>query len=216
MINRRPLHVAVISAALALLLVLFSSVALAQFPDPLPDPLPTPDQDVEDKEEEQQEEREQEQAEGGGPEDGEEVEIRVLGQAGDFGLGAGANIFGTGITAKFYLADRNAIQGLLGLWGWGALGFVLSGDYIREFGPLIDTEDGNLLWGLGAGGVAIFYTRIFGGSGINFGPTLIGALTWQFKEMPLELTLELRPAFIFGSATPFFNFNSGGAVRWYF
>lgn len=101
-----------------------------------------------------------------------------------------------GISAKHYLSDVNAVEGLLS-FGWG--GFAITGLYEWNW-PAFDTD--GLSWYVGGGahlGVRDrrpHETYYYDGDGGAFlGLDFIIGLEYTFEEIPLNLALDWKPAF---------------------
>lgn len=108
----------------------------------------------------------------------------------------------TGLSAKYYVGERYALQGGMGFfgWPWGSGGHL---DLLYEFPGAIRTKNESfdlpLFVGVGSkGGGYMFCTAAkagvcdvdgFAGVRVPFG----GAL--QLKHQPIEIQLELAPAF---------------------
>ncbi|MFU8802687.1 MAG: hypothetical protein ACNA8W_02660 [Bradymonadaceae bacterium] len=142
-------------------------------------------------------------------------ELQPLGEAGHFGAGIGGGTLTSGVTAKYYVGDRHALQAFVGLWRFGFLSPALSLDYVQELGPLIDIEAGHLVWGIGGGVGGIF--DLEGLEDIwHFGISAVTGPVWQFNYIPVELTIDVRPTLIFGEVFGGVRIGVGGALRWYF
>lgn len=145
-----------------------------------------------------------------------------IGKGKNIGIGLGDSTFTAGLTGKFYLNPPSAIQLFIGNYGhyYGryacvGCGIGIAGDYVYEFQDLVNESSGRLF--LGAGGGAAFYTygnRYYGGSS---GLAINGVfeLGWHFAEFPLELVLDVRPAFSFGPFGAFW-LDWGAAIRFFF
>jgi hypothetical protein len=154
-----------------------------------------------------------------------------IGSGKDIGLGLGRGTLTSGITGKFYLDQSSAVQLYLGnLGGWydrgydcrGSCGLALSGDYIFEFEDLVNEDVGRLFLG-GGGGAFLYNYGTFGryASGYSgVGVHGVFELGWHFNEFPLEIAIDIRPAFDFVSPpfddhSPFF-IDGGGSIRIFF
>ena len=79
----------------------------------------------------------------------------------------------------------------------------------------------SLRWGLGAGASAYSYS-IAGFSSLRVHASAVFELNLTFKQLPLELTSDLRPGYLLafgaleGSNGGFEPLATGGAIRWYF
>ena len=133
----------------------------------------------------------------------------TIGTTAHTGLGLGGGTFTSGVTLKHYLRDGLAVQGVAGI-GYGA---TLGADIIKEFEPLVDVPEGQLIWGVGGGAAIVNY----GNAGI-LGIAGVIELGWHFEDVPVELVLDWRPTFVSGSAdiSGFAGVGGAGAVRYYF
>jgi hypothetical protein len=138
-----------------------------------------------------------------------------IGQPGHFGAGIGGGTLSNGITAKYYIGQRHAVQGFVGLWGFRVLSPTLGLDYVQELGPLIDIEAGHLVWSIG-GGVGTIFRIGEGDDFFHFGISAVTGPVWQFKLMPIEVALDVRPSLVFGDEYGGVYVGVGGALRWYF
>src|SRR5690554_5013686 len=79
-------------------------------------------------------------------------------QSGRLGLGFGSGRVTNGVSAKYFLSESMALQGVVGsyggwgAWGWGGLG--LSADLLFEMPSLVGNKDINVNWNVGAGASA--------------------------------------------------------------
>jgi hypothetical protein len=119
-----------------------------------------------------------------------------------FGLGIGSGTGATGISGKLMVAP-GAFQGVVGFWGHGDSsgpgpgqyssidGIALSLDYLFEMPALATTQFFDLDWNFGLGGGIGIAT-----SGGTPGVAVAGVagLEFNFTKIPLDLTVEYRPA----------------------
>lgn len=100
-----------------------------------------------------------------------------------------------GISAKHFLGDVNAVEGLLS-FGWG--GFAITGLYEWNW-TAFDTD--GLGWYIGGGAhLGVRDSRPHGDPYDNDGSAFIGldfilGLEYTFEEIPLNLALDWKPAF---------------------
>jgi hypothetical protein len=120
-----------------------------------------------------------------------------------FGLGIGSGTGATGVSGKTMVASGGAIQGVLGWWGhtdsngpgpgqYGHIdGIALSLDYLFEMPPIATTPYFHLDWNFGLGGGVGVPT-----SGGTPGVAVAGiaGLEFDFTKIPLDVTIEYRPA----------------------
>jgi hypothetical protein len=125
------------------------------------------------------------------------------------GLGLGGGTFSSGVTVKHYLREGLAVQGVAG-FGYGA---TLGADVVKEFAPLVDVPEGQLVWGLGGGAAIVSY----GHAGL-LGIAGVAELAWHFEDVPVEIVLDWRPVFVSGDASisGIGGIGGAGAVRYYF
>jgi len=120
-----------------------------------------------------------------------------------FGIGIGSGTGATGVSGKL-MAGPGAFQGVVGFWGhggdpnrpgtgqYGSIdGVALSLDYLFEMPSLATTQYFNLDWNFGFGGG--FGVSTSGGTpGVAVAG--VAGLEFNFTKVPLDLTLEYRPA----------------------
>jgi len=120
-----------------------------------------------------------------------------------FGLGIGSGTGATGVSAK-WMMQPGALQFVLGFWGHGdgnsgpgprqythLDGIALSVDYLFEMPSLARTQFFNLDWSFGLGGGVGVAT---GGGTPGVAVAGIAGLEFNFTKIPLDLTVEYRPA----------------------
>lgn len=138
-------------------------------------------------------------------------------EKGTFGLGI---IFGepTGISAKLYLKDDQAVQAALGLAFIGA-GLHAHADYVFHPFILQSREVFVLPVYFGPGLRMIQYRDGRDDNYFAFGPRVVGGLLFDFKKIPLDAFVEVAAVFEyraregdhFGVAL-----NAGAGARYYF
>ncbi len=135
-------------------------------------------------------------------------------------LGAGI-ILGepTGICAKLYLKDDQAIQAAFGSAFFGG-GFQLHADYVFHPWILQDRDSFALPVYLGPGIRLIDYSAGRGEpTHAALGLRAVGGLLFDFKNVPLDAFVEaaLVPEYDFKAGNGFgLKFNAGAGVRYYF
>jgi hypothetical protein len=117
-----------------------------------------------------------------------------------FGLGIGSGTGATGVSGKL-MAGPGAFQGVVGFWGHGDKpgpgqyssidGIALSLDYLYEMPSLAHTQYFSLDWSFGLGGGVGVAT---GGGTPGVAVAGIAGLEFNFTQIPLDLTIEYRPA----------------------
>lgn len=107
-------------------------------------------------------------------------------QGGNFGLGVGSGTSAYGLSLKYYMSGRQAIQATAGI-GWG--GYLgVGGDYLFEMPEFFSSSVVNLGWNLGPGvGVGL------GNDGLYTGASFVGGFEFNFNPVPIDLVLEWRP-----------------------
>ncbi len=131
---------------------------------------------------------------------------------GRIGVGLGANNITGGISAKYYFTDKLAAQAILGYAYYG--GFSLGVDGVFQFMNLLKNNKDVLLPIYAGAGISGW----FGNGYTFFNLSAVIGIAAQFKSIPIEITVELRPSFFLGDAFygSNFYFQGGGAVRFYF
>jgi len=151
-------------------------------------------------------------------------------EAHRFGLGLGAGTSTAGLSAKYFLSDRLALQGVIGAGydahhdyyagaggGWDS-GAALSADLLFEMPAFFEDPDVNLAWAIGPG------MGIWVGNH-SFALAASGALGFEVNitAVPLDIVIEYRPRLLIvppasyagdGLAFDFVNFS--GHIRYYF
>ena len=149
-----------------------------------------------------------------------------IGAGKNLGLGIGGGTMSTtGLTVKSYLTPRTAVQGFLDIDAWR--GYGLGADYMWEFDRLGKGSAGELFWGAGIGG-AVRMNSGYADNSTGIGIAAVIELGWHFRELPLEIILDLRPGLRFGGYYDYHykhNYKYGrvpqlitsqAAIRWYF
>ena len=152
--------------------------------------------------------------------------LQIVAAQKQFGLGlAGSNIV-SGLSGKYLLDSHTALQGVVGVRG--NQGFALSTDFIMEFPPnLVENNDVVLSWYAGGGAFWWHFNDDHGNENYSwetFGINGVVGLSLRLQKVPLEFSLEWRPAFFISNSDYnwYHGYNglylggAGGAVRWYF
>ena len=129
------------------------------------------------------------------------------------GIGVGGGAWLTGLTAKKYLADDNAIQGIIGLTRQG---WAVETDYRWRMGRIRDESPASIAWGLGVGFGALTESedQQFAAGLLFLG---VGEIVLEFSEAPIEVVLDYRPAYRIGGLKWGGDFTHvGGALRYFF
>ena len=133
--------------------------------------------------------------------------------AGKFGLGLGGSSLSSGLSAKYFVTDKVALQGTLGTWFGG---LSVGADVLWEMPVIVKAAAGALNWNIGGGAGLELFNGLYG-SATALGVSGVAGLAWQFRVFPVEVTAELRPTYIAGNEFyGGFYFGGGGAVRYYF
>jgi hypothetical protein len=124
----------------------------------------------------------------------------------------------TGITAKLYLKDDQAIQAAVGSAFIGG-GLQLHGDYV--FHPYILQSRPSFVLPVyvGPGLRLIDYTNGRDGSSFAIGARAVGGLLFDFKDVPLDAFVEIAGVleYEFQDGAGFgLRLNAGAGVRYYF
>lgn len=152
------------------------------------------------------------------------AETTPFAKPGRFGLGVGTSTLSTGVTGKYYFSETFALQGTAGFWYWRGSGVNLNVDAIFELPKFYSNNAISLNGHLGFGGALGFYGRRYnsvsdryGYEGAGLGLEAVGGLGLQIKSVPLELVLDVRPAYYFsdgwwGGAW----IGTGASIRYFF
>lgn len=138
--------------------------------------------------------------------------VSVLGviplSAKEHGFGIGV-IAGepTGITAKTYLSGNDAVD-IAASWSFVREAIYLHADYIRHFPGVIDRDFDDFILYAGIGGLIEL------GNENAFGARMPVGINYFFPELPIELFLEIGPAFLLLPETRF-ELTGGIGARFY-
>ncbi len=139
------------------------------------------------------------------------------------GLGYGTGV--SGVSLKSHQGD-NALQGVIGCWGYNCAGIGVSGDYLFSMSTLADEGSVRVAWNLGFGAAA----GIWPGSSWSNRPgrwgdrsgnlwlagQFVAGLEFIFPEIPIDVVLEWRPSLRVMPAAGFRFDHAGFHVRYYF
>lgn len=121
---------------------------------------------------------------------------------GDFGLGLGGGSFISGLSGKYNLSEKNALQGVLGVNRWG---FGASLDYLFEQPSFAGDENVGVAWNFGFGASAgTFGTTTVAntpGNTVTVNAAYVGVnavvgIEVILQPVPLDLVLEYRPGLV--------------------
>ena len=127
-------------------------------------------------------------------------------QVDGFGLGL---IFGnpTGISAKYFMNEKNAIDGALA-WSLNGDWMQIHADYLWHF-YVIDVSKGEMPFYVGAGAK-------FGiGDDFHLGVRIPLGIAYHFENAPLDIFLEIVPGMDLTPDTDF-ELDGGIGIRYYF
>jgi hypothetical protein len=127
-------------------------------------------------------------------------------QVDGFGLGL---IFGnpTGISAKYFMNEKNAIDGALA-WSLNGDWMQIHADYLWHF-YVIDVSKGEMPFYVGAGAK-------FGiGDDFHLGVRVPLGIAYHFENAPLDIFLEIVPGMDLTPDTDF-ELDGGIGIRYYF
>jgi hypothetical protein len=143
--------------------------------------------------------------------------ISVFASAQDYNTGVGLRLgFSNGLTVKHFLSHRSAVEGLL-VTRWR--GFEITGLF-EVHNQAFDVE--RLNWYLGGGAHLGFWNgdnTTWGEVGTNY--TLIGVdgilgIEYNFNEVPINLSLDWKPAFNLTGYSGFWGDGGALSIRYIF
>jgi hypothetical protein len=106
----------------------------------------------------------------------------------------------TGLSAKYWIDRKNAVEGIAA-WAFSQGFLALSADYLFGFPDVVKIEGETFPLFLGVGAIARI--EMGAGGGIEIGARFpLGAL-YAFREVPLEISLEVVPGLYLFPATQF-------------
>lgn len=134
-------------------------------------------------------------------------------KAGSTGIGIGGGTASAGISAKHFMSDSMALQGVVGTYGrWqDGSGLGLSVDYLLEQPTFASADVVDLAWNVGVGaGLGI------GDSALGLGVSGVAGLEFALAPIPLDFVIEYRPTL---GLSPFLYLdlvNFSGHLRYFF
>jgi hypothetical protein len=143
--------------------------------------------------------------------------IYAYASAQDYNTGVGLRLgFSNGLTVKHFLSQRSAVEGLL-VTRWR--GFEITGLF-EAHNQAFDME--RLNWYFGGGGHIGFWNgdnTNWGHIGTNY--TVIGidgilGIEYNFSEVPINLSLDWKPAFNLSGYTGFWGDGGALSIRYIF
>ncbi len=153
----------------------------------------------------------------------EDEAIYEVRQPGALGVGVGVTQRAIGLSAKAYLSERSAVQGVVGIRGAGeGYGevFALSADYLFEAPVIVDDPAVAVAWYAGpgvqlsAGGGTLpngnDWQQVWVGAGAVLGVSML------VRPTPVDVVLEYRPNIQVTPSVDFVPLSFGGHIRYYF
>lgn len=143
--------------------------------------------------------------------------ISTFGSAQDYNTGVGLRLgFSNGLTVKHFLSQRSAVEGLLAT-RWR--GFEITG-LLEVHNQAFDVD--RLKWYFGGGAHIGFWNgdnTHWGDTGTNY--TIIGVdgilgIEYSFSEVPINLSLDWKPAFNLTGYTGFWGDGGALSIRYIF
>lgn len=143
--------------------------------------------------------------------------ISAFGSAQDYNTGVGLRLgFSNGLTVKHFLSQRSAVEGLLAT-RWH--GFEITG-LLEVHNQAFDVD--RLKWYFGGGAHIGFWNgdnTYWGDTGTNY--TIIGVdgilgIEYSFSEVPINLSLDWKPAFNLTGYTGFWGDGGALSIRYIF
>ena len=130
-------------------------------------------------------------------------------QPGNIGVGLGLTSEGVGVSGKYFVDDRNAFQGLLGVPN-GSGGLLAQFDYLYNFPILWSDEKVALGWYAGFGGMLVTQSPF-----VALGGTGSVGLDLDVDAAPLDIFIELKPT-LWLTPLGYLDLNAAGGIRYYF
>jgi hypothetical protein len=117
----------------------------------------------------------------------------------------------SGISAKYWINGKNSIDGVAA-WGFGGAGYlVVAADYLFNFIDMVKIEKETIPLYVGVGAIM----SIDMGGGISLGARVPLGAFYIFRDVPLEVSLEVVPGLYLFPATSF-SMMGGIGVRYCF
>jgi hypothetical protein len=107
----------------------------------------------------------------------------------------------SGISAKYWINGKNSIDGVAA-WGFGGAGsgtLVIAADYLFNFIDMVKIETETFPLYVGAGAIMSIDT----GGGISLGARIPLGAFYLFRDVPLEISLEIVPGLYLFPSTSF-------------
>jgi hypothetical protein len=138
--------------------------------------------------------------------------VVALANAQDYKTGIGLRGgWGYGLTVKHFISEKSALEGILSS-RWS--GFEVTGLY-EIHNRAFDVD--RLNWYFGGGAHVGFYGNNYPGGNVTVvGIDGILGLEYNFKEVPINLSLDWKPAFNFVGYSHFFGDGGAFSIRYIF
>ena len=138
--------------------------------------------------------------------------VIALANAQDYKTGIGLRGgWGYGLTVKHFISEKSALEGILSS-RWS--GFEITGLY-EIHNRAFDVD--RLNWYFGGGAHVGFYGNNYPGGNVTVvGIDGILGLEYNFKEVPINLSLDWKPAFNFIGYSHFFGDGGAFSIRYIF
>jgi hypothetical protein len=138
--------------------------------------------------------------------------VVALANAQDYKTGIGLRGgWGYGLTVKHFISEKSALEGILSS-RWS--GFEVTGLY-EIHNRAFDVD--RLNWYFGGGAHVGFYGNNYPGGNVTVvGIDGILGLEYNFKEVPINLSLDWKPAFNFVGYNHFFGDGGAFSIRYIF
>ena len=131
-------------------------------------------------------------------------------ETGKIGLGIGGGPpLGAGMSGKWFMNEKNALQGLVGIRKGGAL--LLSPDYLYTFEPIFQDDDVTFGWYGGFGA-----SLSLGSTDFTLGVSAILGVDFCIDRAPIDLYAELRPLLEMAPMAEMHVGSFAGGLRYYF
>ena len=133
-------------------------------------------------------------------------------KAGSTGIGLGGGTASAGISAKHFMSDSMALQGVVGTYGrWNdGNGLGLSADYLLEQPVVASADVVDIAWNVGVGaGLGI-------GDGVAIGVSGVAGLEFAIVPVPFDFVIEYRPTFLLIPQPAFDLVTFSGHLRYFF
>jgi hypothetical protein len=126
-------------------------------------------------------------------------------------------IYGISVTGKVFLKERSALEGILRYNGAGGLGANIAFSGLYEHHNDIKAIDG-LRWYIGGGGHVNYlkYDNDYGDPVTSFGIVGIVGLEYKIQTLPIAISADWQPGYIFSNGAGFSAENGGIGIKYTF